>query len=125
MLSSIGLMQVLHLVALHVLFVALAFYAVLVSAQRRLQESHGPGAALSDLLQGMSARWAGSSMVGAMHACSSMMSQIHVCRQMHVKSSLLPLLLTHAVVVCTWYSLNRSRADSTPSCLHPVVAGAP
>lgn len=55
--------EVLHLVALHVLFVALAFYAVLVSARRRVQETHGPGAALSDLLQGMSARWAGSSTV--------------------------------------------------------------
>ena len=64
MMASNGLMQVLHLVALHVLFVALAFYAVLVSARRRVQETHGPGAALSDLLQGMSARWAGSSTVG-------------------------------------------------------------
>ena len=64
MTPSTGLMQVLHLVALHVLSVAFAFYAVLVSARRHIQETHGPGAALSDLLQGMSARWAGSSTVG-------------------------------------------------------------
>ena len=92
-------MQVLHLVALHVLFVALAFYAVLVSAQKRIPETHGPGAALSDLLQGMSARWTGSSTVGAMHAHPPMMSQMHVCRRMHVKFGLPPVPLTNAAPV--------------------------
>ena len=92
-------MQVLHLVALHVFFVALAFDAVLVSAQRRIEETHGPGAALSDLLQGMSARWAGSSMVSTMHAQSPMMSQMHVCRRMHMNFGLPPLLLTNAAPV--------------------------